>query len=53
MIIIREKLDNDTFNNCAKYGKLENMKWLLKNNFPYNSRVFDYASKNENLENMK
>src|ERR1700730_12170738 len=41
------------FNICAKYGKLDNMKWLLKNQFPYNEETFESAAKNGNLDNMK
>ena len=39
---------------CARYGRLENVKWLLKNKFPYCIwGIFSAAAENGNLENMK
>src|SRR5690349_11651688 len=42
--IKKEKL----FTLCALYGKLNNMKWLLENKFPYDTWTFTYAEINEN-----
>jgi hypothetical protein len=39
---IKNKNKNiDLFDYCAKYGKLENMKWLLENKFPYDEWTFN------------
>jgi len=54
MVIMKMKLKKyRIFEKCAKYGRLENMKWLLRNEFPYNKKVFSNAEENGNLENMK
>jgi hypothetical protein len=37
----------------AKNGNLDNMKWLLKNKFPYDTFTFTYATENGNLDNIK
>jgi hypothetical protein len=49
----RTPYDEWLFVYAASNGNLENMKWLLENNFPYNEMTFSYAALNGNLENMK
>ena len=44
---------NKLFKICAKNGKLENMKWLFENKFPYDTGTFAHASRNGNFNNMK
>jgi len=34
-------------------GRLENMKWLLENKFPYSEKVFEIAIKKDNIYIMK
>jgi hypothetical protein len=38
---------------CARNGNLDNMKWLLENNFEHDSKTFANAAENGNLDNMK
>ena len=33
-------------------GNLENMKWMLQNDFPKDEYIFEYAAINGNLDNM-
>jgi hypothetical protein len=40
------------FQDAASHGSLDIMKWLLANNFPYDSWVFVYAASNGSLTNM-
>ena len=50
---IKKKIKSNLFENAAFYGSLGMMKYMLSNNFPYNSWVFEYAAKNGKLENLK
>ena len=43
----------DSIREAAKYGNLENMKWLKEQGCPWDSYTFKYAARNGNLENMK
>src|SRR5579871_3011947 len=45
------KIKKNLFEFSAKYGNLENIKWLLENKFPYDSWVFRNAAENGNLNN--
>ena len=38
---------------CAANGNLDNMKWLLENNFSSSCITFSNAALNGNLDNMK
>jgi hypothetical protein len=41
------------FEICAEYEHLENMRWLLKNKFPFDEETFSNAAINGNLRIMK
>jgi hypothetical protein len=42
-----------TFENAARIGNLDNMKWLKANGCPWDSRTFDAAAKKGDLDNTK
>ena len=48
-----EQVDTKTFENAADNGNLDNMKWLKKNNCPWNKYTFIDAALHGNLDNMK
>src|ERR1700678_4239825 len=55
-IILEKKYSYDRmrlFPICAKFGKINNMKWLFENNFPFDRNTFSSAARNGNLDNMK
>src|SRR5258706_16296097 len=37
----------------AKYGNLDNLKWLLDNHFPFDEWTFAYAVERNNLDTLK
>lgn len=43
----------NTFRCAAQNGNLENMKWLKKEGYLWDTETFRFAAKNGNLENMK
>jgi len=54
MVKIKKKLDKRTImSECVTSGKLENVKWLLKNKYPIENWTFSYAAGSGNLEIMK
>jgi hypothetical protein len=50
---INKSIKGYLFQDAAKHGSLDIMKWLLANNFPYNSLVFIIAAFHGSLTNMK
>src|SRR5258706_11328384 len=37
----------------AKYGNLDNLKWLLANHFSFDELTFAWAAENGNIDNLK
>jgi hypothetical protein len=48
-----DKIDKRTYLFAAEKGKLNVIKWLVKNKYERNYYTFAFAAKNGNIENMK
>ena len=41
-MLVKKKYYMDTFAHAAENGNLENMKWMLENNFPFGNLTFSF-----------